>query len=431
MINNIIYNSITKTVLVTALLMCSRLAFAQVDTLAMDSDELFKIARNEAFNGNRDKARTYLKAILVKSPDYADVRIFLGRTYSWDGNRNEARAEFEKVLAKEPENIDALSALIDVEIWDDKHEKALELSNSGLAKHPNEPDFLFRKAKALYKLQREKESASTLQSLFVVDANHKEGLELLQTLKTAGIKNSLTVNYSVDRFERVFDAAQYSYFQYGRITRRGSVFLRYNYSNRFNTNGHQYEVDLYPTIARGLYAYLNYGHSETSLFPLNRFGGELYFKLPKAFEGSGGLRYLFFRSGTKVTLYTATIGKYAGNYWFSARVFLTPDKIAPLSSSFIFQIRRYLKDAENYIGVVGSFGFSPDVTNLSQISDDSSVKANIATLRSSRIALDYRRTFGIHWLAGASVNYAKQEYLFDLGNLNTIYTWSLNLQYRF
>ncbi|MES2630143.1 MAG: YaiO family outer membrane beta-barrel protein [Bacteroidota bacterium] len=416
---------------IAILLTLAQLTFAQTDTLSMGSDDLFKIARDEAFNGNREKARTYLKTILVKSPGYDDVRIFLGRTYAWDGRRNEARKELEQVLKNSPDNTEALTALIDVETWDDQHNKALELSNGGLAKKPTNTDLLYRKARAEHNLNNDEASAKTLQQLFAIDPNHKEGLDLMTTLKVAGIKNSLTVNYAVDRFARVFDAAQYAYLQYGRRTSLGSFFLRYNYAERFGTSGHQYEIDAYPTIAKGLYAYLNYGYSGTSLFTQNRFGGELYFKLPRSFEGSAGLRYLYFRSGTAVTLYTATVGKYAGNYWFSARTFLTPDKLAGLSHSYIFQVRRYFKDAENYVTLIGGFGFSPDVTNISQVTENTGVQANIANLKSQRIGLNYAKTFGPHWQATATVNYARQAYLFDPENLITIYSWAVGIQYRF
>lgn len=403
---------------------------AQTDTASLDSDEMFKIARKEAFDGSRTNARKWLFRILEKSPGYDDVRIFLGRTYSWDGQRDNAREQFNIVLAKDPENNDALSALIDVELWDDKPEKALELANSGLNRTPNNTDLLYRKAKALHTLQKDVESASALQSLFAVDENHKDGLDLLKTIKLSGIKNSFTVNYSVDKFQRVFDPAQYAYLQYGRRTPYGSFFVRYNWANRFQTNGHQYEVDLYPNIARGIYAYINYGNSNTLLFSQNRFGGELYFKLPYSMEGSVGLRYLYFGGGSQVTMYTGTLGKYFGNYWASARVFLTPGK-AGLSNSYIFQLRRYLEDAQNYVALVGGFGFSPDITNSSQVSGDPSTRVLISSLRSRRIGVDYRRTFGINWRAEVGVNYAKQEYLFDVGNLIGVYTGTITVQYRF
>src|SRR5512133_430264 len=47
----------------------------------------------------------------------------------------------------------------------------------------------------------------------------------------------------------------------------GSVILRVNQASRFGTDGAQYEIDMYPKIRKGLYAYLNFGVSRSDLFP--------------------------------------------------------------------------------------------------------------------------------------------------------------------
>lgn len=418
-----------KSAFLLSFLFISTFSFAQTDTTKLDSDQLFKLGREEAFNGNREKARKYLRAALAKSPNYSDVRIFLGRTYSWDGSRDDARKEFKIVLAEEPDNMEAMSALADVEIWDDKYEAALEVCNKGLRIQSNDEDLLYRKAKALKGLNREKEAIAALQSLFAVNAQHKEGRELLESIDAAGIRNLISLSYSQDWFKDGFqDPAHFGYLQYGRRTSRGSLFLRYNHAERFNSSGNQFEIDLYPSITRWGYLYLNYGHSETSLFPQNRYGAELYFKLPRAFEGSVGFRYLHFGPGSDATLYTATLGKYIGNYWLSARTFLTPGG-AGLSNSYIVQARRYLNNAESYIGIVGGFGFSPDFTSSN--ATDRNIPGNVATLRSRRVGIDIQKTFGINWLGNVAFNVANQEYLFDPGKFKTIYGIILTVQYRF
>ena len=52
------------------------------DWKALGVDELFQRARETAFAGKREEARTMLLTILERSPDYTDVRIFLARTYA-------------------------------------------------------------------------------------------------------------------------------------------------------------------------------------------------------------------------------------------------------------------------------------------------------------------------------------------------------------
>ena len=49
------------------------------------SDELFTNARHAAFEDkNYEKAKQLAFEALKKSPDYADIDIFLGRVYSWN-----------------------------------------------------------------------------------------------------------------------------------------------------------------------------------------------------------------------------------------------------------------------------------------------------------------------------------------------------------
>ena len=100
-------------------------ALAQTDTLKLTSDELFSLAREKTFAGQREEARGLCRTILVRSPSYSDARILLGRAFAWDGRWEEARAEFLRVLQEKPAYKDALLALLDAEIWDEKYERAL------------------------------------------------------------------------------------------------------------------------------------------------------------------------------------------------------------------------------------------------------------------------------------------------------------------
>jgi len=120
--------------------------------------------------------------------------------------------------------------------------------------------------------------------------------------------------------------------------------------------GIQPEVDLCPRISNGVYGYFDYGYSESSLFPVHRAGGEIYKKLPKGLEASAGLRYLNFSATSTVFIYTGSIGWYYKDYWISFRPFVTQG--TPLS--YTLSLRRYFKDADNYPGVTGGVGFSPD-----------------------------------------------------------------------
>lgn len=397
---------------------------AQVDTLSLGSDELFAIARNEAFNGSRAKARIYLKTVLDFSPTYAEVRVFLGRTYAWDDQYDSARVAFSTVIEQDPNYMDAYSALADVEFWDDKPQMALEVTVLGLKRDANNEVLLYKKAKALVALEKKTEASLVLDMLLNINPSNEDGKSLQQKIIEASIKNSVALNYNNDLFSDVFDPAHYANLQYGRVTSKGSLFFRGNYSRRFGSTGYQGEVDFYPSLGNGVYMYLNYGYANSTLFPEHRVGAELYFKLPKSFEGSVGLRYLFFSSTSKATLYTATLGKYWRNYWFSIRTFITPNE-SGVSNSYIFLARRYFADADNFLGLSGGFGFSPDQRFQSIAEGD------IITLKSRKIGAEYQRTIGFRWRLNLSYQLAQQQFIFGGSEFIDIHSLSLTARYRF
>lgn len=400
---------------------------AQVDTLSLGADELFKIAREAAFNGNRTASRKYLNKVLEGSPTYSDVRVFLGRTYTWDDQYDNARRELGRVIEEDPSNTEAYSALADVEFYDDKPQIALDVVMAGLKRDGTDEELLYKKAKALVALERNEEASTVLNLMLERNPSNDDAKSLLQSIKASAIKNNIGGNYNTDIFDDVFDQAHYANLQYGRVTNMGSLFVRGNYSKRFGTTGYQGEVDFYPSISKRMYLYLNYGYATSSLFPNHRFGAELYSKLPKAFEGSIGFRYLLFSKSSHATLYTATLGKYYRNYWFSVRTFVTPNE-SGVSNSYIFQVRRYFADAENYVELSSGFGFSPD-QRLQTVSN--AEDGNIVNLRSRKIGAEYQRSFGIHWRATLSYQFQQQQFLFTSNDFIGINSISLTARYKF
>ena len=59
-----------------------------------------------------------------------------------------------------------------------------------------------------------------------------------------------------------------------------------------------------------------------------------------------------------VTMLTGSLGKYLGNYWYSARPFVQVNGDS-VSASLVLAARRYFADADNFIGVRASAGSTP------------------------------------------------------------------------
>ena len=168
-------------------------------------------------------------------------------------------------------------------------------------------------------------------------------------------------------------------------TRRsaGSLIGRANIARRFATNGVQYEVDAYPTLGRGAYAYLNLGYSGSTIFPEWRSGVELFKSLPRAYEASLGFRNLRFPT-EQVTLLTGSVGRYTGNYWFSLRPFAREKAGGGLATSGSLTARRYFADADSYVGARIGAGTAPtDALDPSQLAREQSLTFGLQASRTA------------------------------------------------
>lgn len=172
-----------------------------------------------------------------------------------------------------------------------------------------------------------------------------------------GDRKEAKVKYGYDHFNRGeedFGPWHLASFDLSKKLKWGTVIGRINYANRnftsISKSGPQFEIDLYPKITKGFYAYVNGGYSSSSVFPKYRFGGELYKSLPSGFEISAGARYLDF-STAKVLIYTGNLGKYYKNYLFSLRPFVT-SKTSGIDISGILLIRKYQNNPRNYISLL-------------------------------------------------------------------------------
>ncbi|WP_245984123.1 YaiO family outer membrane beta-barrel protein [Gillisia mitskevichiae] len=384
------------------------------DTLS--SDELFINARTAAFDeDDYPKAIRITKQALEISPDYADIRIFLGRLYTWTDEVEMARKEFDRVIKKSPGYEDAHLAYGYLEYWNDNPKKALEVVQPGIDKNPDSKGLMMLKAKILNNLERFTEANTTLDELLAFHPNYSEARAFSQTIKNLSSKNQIGVDYDFVYFdERFSDPWHLGSISYGRATALGSVTGRFNYANRFTTNGVQFEVDAYPRISDTFYAYVSGGISENGgIFPRYRAGFSLYANLPKSFEADAGFRFLSFSKSTWI--YTASVGKYYSNYWFNLRTYLTPSNNS-LSKSISLTVRYYLAGADDFLSLRIGTGLSPDrPENYILYNDDNDIIGTIKQedLKSSNINLGYRKSINKTNIFSIDLSAENQEYKLD------------------
>ena len=388
-------------------------------------DTSFETARNLAFNQQRKAAQDTLINILSKYPNYNEIRSFLATTYSWDGDYKKARKTFAVVLEKDSRSQDTWIAAIKNELWADLPYAGLEMTNNALKKFPHNAEFLYLKASAEESTNNPLDALSTIQSILNQNPDDQKAQDYKKSLNTLLRKNSIGINASVDLYSSVFDPMQYYSIKYSRQTKYGSITPKLNLNRRFNENGAQFEVDLYPKIRKGLYAYVNVGVANSFLFPDVKYGAELFQSLPKSFEVSAGFRTLKYSSTTNI--YTGSIGWYSGNSYWSFRPYFTPGETGT-STSGTLTYRKYRSDADNYLGISVGMGFSPEFNQFAFSATDPA----IVNLESQKFNIGYYFTTANKQNAwGVQMGVAHQEIIFDQGNFFWIYSLALSWDLKF
>lgn len=375
-------------------------AMGQGQMQDLSVDELYEQARTAAFDDDDyDLARKYAYEALDRSPDYHGIRIFVARLYSWEGRYIKAREELQYVLKKDAGNQQAWLALIDVEKWSGNESIAMQHVQEALGYHPDDIDLMLQKAAIFYNLGNYEESESTYKTILSQSPSNFKARRGLEDAQLMQMKYRATVSYRYDRFRTIFDPWHFTEFGLTRQTPIGSVKGRIEYAQRFGSDGAQFNVDAYPSITEGLYAYVSGGYSQSSIYPDYRFGFSLYKSLPSAFEVEAGIRYLDFGI-SQTDIYTVSLTKYLGSYLFTARTYLVPSS-SGTSKSINLVARRYFSTAEAYFSLNMGYGSAPTEIEFS---------GDVAALDSWSLSIDGQYPISETWFIGGNTGFDSSEY---------------------
>ena len=280
-------------------------------------------ARQLAVTGHRAEAILMLQQRLAAQPDDVDARTLLGIVLSWDGQYDRAREELQRVLAADPKNDDARQALQRIDLWSRR--------------------------------------------------------------TTIGRKSELIFGANYDDYEN-FDPWREAYGSLKFENRVAPIVIRAAKAKRFRLDDSQFELEAYPAFAARTYAYLAAGYSpDALLYPRSRYGAELFQGFSTGWEVSAGARRLNFSD--PVNVYTASLGKYIGNWLISARGYSAEGtKSAQLMTRYSFGA------AGQYAGLRFGRGSARDEIRSS---------SDLASLDTREIAAETRLLFGERWLLEA------------------------------
>lgn len=414
--------------------------------MAQNGEASFLTAHDLAFEGNHASARSMLKGILVRTPENVDANLLLARTESWDADYEEARKRFNGITSVDRKNRDAWISAVKNELYAKSDATALGLANKALfyLKGDAEIERLRNQArnniknKEYPKYIEEDVDIALVARPTAVKENIGEETESSADKKIVPKKesdkdlqnNRISLNNSFTVFDQTYDPIVSSSISFKRQTLAGSIIPRINYANRLNKHGLQYDVDFYPKFSKRFYAYLNYGYSNASIYPNHKVGGDLYANLPGAMEFSAGMRYISFDT-KDVRVITNSLGHYRGNYYFSLRSYVTPqpNNLTRISGNLL--VRKYLKDADNYVGANIGMGYSPELRQLKD--GDELLAETLLYIESQRLRLEYQFT-GKKIKSNiykANLGVARQELVFDSGNFFWGFSAGITYQVRF
>jgi YaiO family outer membrane protein len=343
-------------------------------------------ARGLAAAGQRGEAITLLRESVGAAPGNSDARVLLGTVLSWEGRFDEARQELDLVLAGSPTHGDALPASINVELWSGHPGRAEELTRRGLRQRPGDPTYLLGRARALVALKRPTEARDAVERLLAVDPRSAPGNALKKDLQASLRLWQARADASYDAFSDR-ESWRESQVSLGRATPIGSVTVRGFRAERFGFTDHQVEVEMYPRLRPGTYAYVAGAYApDARLFPRYRYAADLYQSLGAGFEGSAGFRRLGFGSG--LNIYTGSLSKYYGNWLFTGRLFVTPGS-AGTSRSLHTSFRRYIGEGGTYVGLRYGRGGWRELRTLNdlEVLDSDVIAADASIVLRGRVVL--------------------------------------------
>lgn len=152
-------------------------------TNGLDSDQIFELARDFAFDKNYKKSRLLINYILNQLPNHADARTLMGRTLAWEGKYKESETTLLNVIKRNPYYSDSYLALLDLYWWSNQDHKSVALAAKAFSNKLTDPEISFKLAKAYKRMDTIKYASKIIDSILKIHPENSEYQTFKQTLK--------------------------------------------------------------------------------------------------------------------------------------------------------------------------------------------------------------------------------------------------------
>ncbi|MEO7276273.1 MAG: YaiO family outer membrane beta-barrel protein, partial [Vicinamibacterales bacterium] len=341
---------------VAPLLVLGCLAFGSTAAVSAQTPDLLVSARTAATTGHRTEALDSLRVRLDDAPRDVDARLLYGLILSWEGRYDEARQALQQVLVQSPAYVDARLALMNVSWWSGRAGEARDAADAILAQDPG----------------------------------NRQARDMRDRLDAASRPWWGGASYGSDAFSDHRELWREYSVALTRLTPHGSVIVRANEARRFGLKDQMAEIEFYPKIRPGTYAFVGLGGDlDSVLYPSYRVAFDLYQSVGGGFEVSGGVRRLGFTEATNIVV--GTVSRYVGNWMLTAKVFHVPVEGPLDSTSYHGAVRRYIRgDGSSYVGLTYSHGFArEEIRNAADLTtlDSDTIKGEVDQLFARRLRL--------------------------------------------
>ena len=360
-------NCLILALVYAGLLTSAALADAQVNPPSFDQQ--FLVARSLAIAGERAAAVSAYTALLLQSPNNADVLLGRGRVYSWMGKWGEAEADLSAATIAAPNYADAWSALGDLYLWSDRPRQAADAYTRLLTLLPAlDPAALIARGRAY---RAAGDFASARADFQAAGARAADPVLIDDYLRSVtprapGPNVIVPAGYpwsaSFGASWTAFSPARADWSDYTLSVRRhferGSLALEVLGVDRFSSSDNAWAVDGYVDLWSRAYANLRYQRAPAgNLFPETSWRAELYQGVGRGWELSTSIDRLNFNSSS-VDIYGLGVGKYVSNWYLRLRHLYVAGNGSSSNSDRLLARYYYKGDADNYVEFAAGAGRS-------------------------------------------------------------------------
>ena len=379
------------------------------ETLETNPDKIYQSALEEYHNQNFEQSLNYTNRGLDIAPEYHDIRILQIRNLWALEDFIAADSDLGFLLKKAPDYIDVNPLVLQrINRFNDNQE-ALEFIHKMQQLYPEDAKLQVKKAQILFKDHQRSEARNLAQQLIKAKDLSGEDRYILQILLSRTVRNEIGVSYNYINFSEEYLNYQNWHTtsaEYQHNFNRTAVIGRINYSDREINSGSLVELEAYPVFNERFYAFTNLGFSNGAVFPEFRGSVSLHYNFLKILEGEVGGRILNF-SGQSYFSGILGLSAYYEQFYFNARTFIGPERSGQLIQNYQFNVRYYLKDADNYLFARLGSGVSPDErTDYTQI--------QYPGLETYYLSAGINKTFGMNHIVQLSAGFLTENITEDL-----------------